>query len=105
MTDKTKIEAAKYVSRIIIFPFLVGLPLFLYGIFSYFYKSPKAAIFESTQMPYMADGSLFLVLGLALVIISFYNNKNRTKLINNRIKRVKQEQKERRKNPNYMKHG
>ena len=105
MTDQTKTQASKYVSRITIIPFLIGLPLFLFGVFGYFFKAPKSAVFERTQMPYMADGSLFLILGLGLVIVSYWNAKNRTKLVNNRIKQVKQEQKERRKNPNYMKHN
>jgi tellurite resistance protein TehA-like permease len=80
---------------------IIGVILFTIGIIKYFFLVPYLTYNLRTLLPTISDGSLFLLLGLGFIVISFYRIKNKKKIINNELewqkKNKKKEEKRERK--------
>ncbi len=83
---------------------LIGLFLTVIGILLKFETNPKIAINLFSQQSVVSDGSIILIGGIILMIgslISFFKKKT---IIEQRIKDLNQEKKEKRNQPNWLKY-
>ena len=57
--------------------FIIGLTLFFYGIYQYFFTQPYASLSIAFLQPVMVNGSLMLIIGSGFIIGSIIIFKRR----------------------------
>jgi hypothetical protein len=65
--------------------FILGAFFFVVGIYAFFFKEPNVAINLKTQQPYVANGTILLILGLGFISIGLYRIIFKAKVFKNEI--------------------
>jgi Na+/melibiose symporter-like transporter len=104
MTDKLVNKINKAINKTIRLGFILGVPLFIYGLLRMLFLPPLVAINLKTQLPFMQNGTFPLIIGIILMANSLYSLKNKASLIQQEQKNHFIEKKKKRNNPKWLKH-
>lgn len=84
MEDKIKRKYQEFIRSSWIY-FAIGIISLSSGIYAHFFTEPEVFVNLKTQQPYMANGSILLIVGVGFTIIGFYRITNKAKAFRNEI--------------------
>ncbi len=86
-----KLSVTKKIDRLILIGSIAGLILFVFGLWRFIIIEPTIGFNLRTKLPVIINGTYPIVLGIGILLGSFYSLKIRTKLINKEIERINKE--------------